>query len=193
MAGTLGEERAILEWLLGARLWVSRLGEWDVRRWWRTDGVLGPDGAYVGPRVLPRTHATGRARIVFAVARHACKERHPAEGIRHLFSLDPETEDRLDQLLVDKLADHGYWQPMMAKLEAVTAAVDPEAALLDAGLATEADLRFVAGLPLGPAERSLPIPATGDPTADLRRLIAGFVRSKPGALAVPCIAEGARR
>jgi hypothetical protein len=60
-----------LQPLLEARLWVARLGESDVHKWWRTDGILGSDGAFVGPRVLPRTHPTARARIAFAVAAHA--------------------------------------------------------------------------------------------------------------------------
>ena len=63
--------------LLEARLWIARLGESDVHRWWRSDGILGPDGAFVGPRVFPKTHPTGRSRIAFAVARHACDQRHP--------------------------------------------------------------------------------------------------------------------
>src|ERR1051325_8698553 len=110
--------------LLEARLWVARLGEGDVFRWWRTDGVLGPDGAFVGPRVLPMTHPTARARIAFAVARHACDERYPDAKARHLFRLYPEVEDRLDALLVERLGDREYWAGVMSKLEAVGAMSD---------------------------------------------------------------------
>src|SRR5688500_9528707 len=79
--------------LLRARLWVARLGESDVHSWWRPDGILGPDGAFVGPRVLPRTHPTARARIASAVAAHTCLERHPDREAMHLFKLTPEIED----------------------------------------------------------------------------------------------------
>lgn len=47
--GTTGSVNTSLEQLLTARLWIARLGEGGVNRWWRTDGILGPDGAYVGP------------------------------------------------------------------------------------------------------------------------------------------------
>ena len=52
-----------LDLLLRARLFVARMGERDVLKWWATDGILGPDGAFVGPRSLPKTHGTAEARI----------------------------------------------------------------------------------------------------------------------------------
>jgi hypothetical protein len=53
-AATLEQVNALK--LLQARLWVARLGERDMYGWWAAEGVLGPDGAFVGPRVLLVTH-----------------------------------------------------------------------------------------------------------------------------------------
>ena len=182
-----------LDQLLRTRLWVARLGESDVNRWWRTDGILGSDGAYVGPRVLPKTHGTGRARIAFAVARHACKERHPDPKALHLFRLDPETEDRLDAYLVERLDAFDWWSEILAQLEKVEKGADAAVALIEAGVVTEADLAHVRALDLGPDGRSLPIAPGGTPEETLRRLAAGFARSKTGELAVPYLREKGRR
>lgn len=171
--------------LLGLRLWVARLGESDVNRWWRTDGILGPDGAFVGPRVLPKTHGTGRARIAFAVARHACQERHPDRGAETLFLLDPEMEDRLDAYLVERLDAFDWWDGTLQKLEAIEKEQDAAAILLSAGLVDEEDVEYVRGLALGPDDRSLSIEPGRDAAQTLRRLAAGFARSKPGEFAVP--------
>jgi hypothetical protein len=175
--------------LLKARVWVARLGESDVNGWWRTDGILGPDGAFVGPRVLPRTHATARARLAFAVAAHSCLERHPDREAMHLFKLTPEIEDRLDQLLVDLLGDADFWKPLMKGLEAVTKESETTSVLRQSGVVTDTDLTYVARLKLGPAERSLPITASTSGEA-LNRLAAGFARSASGKLAVPFLSLG---
>src|SRR5712692_8552377 len=95
-AATIEPAELHIEWLLLARLWIARIGETDGQGWWRTSAMLGSEGAFVGPRVLPITHATARARIVFAVAAHACAERYPDPKAAHLFRLDARTEDRLD-------------------------------------------------------------------------------------------------
>ena len=180
---TLVDVRQLLE----ARLWVARLGESDTNRWWRTDGILGPDGAFVGPRVLPKTHGTGRARIAFAVARHASDERHPDPKAHHLFRLDPETEDRLDQHLVDSLDDFDFWAAILAKLEKLDRESNLEAELKDAGVAMSEDLGYVEKRSFGPDDRSLPLEIGSSPDQTIRRLVAGFTRSKPGELTVPYI------
>ena len=171
--------------LLNARLWIARLGESDVFSWWRTDGILGPDGAFVGPRVLPLTHPTARARIAFAVAAHTCGQRYPDPVAVHLFRLDPMTEDMLDALLVDRLDDQAFWQGTMSGLESLKSGEDPAEALLQNGIVTSADLEYVGKLKLGPDRRSLPIPAGASSEETVRRLAAGFVRSVRGSLAVP--------
>jgi hypothetical protein len=172
--------------LLAMRLWVARLGESDVKSWWRTDGILGPDGAFVGPRVLPRTHSTARARIAFAVAKQACLDRHPDREAMHLFELTPEIEDRVDQLLVDRLGNAAFWEPLMARLESVTKESETALVLREAGVADE-DLTYVSSLKFGPAQRSVPI-AASTPENVLSRLAAGFARSEPGKLVVPFLA-----
>jgi hypothetical protein len=182
-----------LDGLLTARLYVARLGESDVNRWWRTDGILGSDGAFIGPRVLPRTHGTARARIAFAVARHGCQERHPDPGAQHLFQLDPETEDRLDAHLVQRLDAFDWWAAILAQLEKITKDADTGAVLLTAGVVGAADLTQVRALDLGPDGRSLPVARGATPGETFRRLAAGFVRSKPGELAVPYLRQKGRR
>lgn len=171
--------------LLRARLWIARLGESDVNRWWRTDGILGPDGAFVGPRVLPKTHPTARARIAFAVARHACSERHPDPDAKSLFRLDPSIEDRLDALLVEMLADTDFWGDAMSQLESLEAGADTASVLTDAGIVTDEDVGAVFRLALGPDNRSIAITPAPDAPATIRSLAAGFVRSSPDCLAVP--------
>ena len=173
--------------LLEARLWVARLGENDVKRWWRTDGILGKDGAFVGPRVLPKTHGTGRARIAFAVARHACNERHPDPKVRHLFRLDPETEDRLDAYLVEGLDKFDFWREILEKLEGLGPKVDIKTILKEAGVVQDEDLAYVGKRALGPDARSLPLDAGATSDETVRRLAAGFARSQAGELAVPFI------
>lgn len=176
--------------LLATRLLIARLGESDVNRWWRTEGILGRDGAFVGPRVLPKTHPTARARIAFAVARHACDDRYPNKAVCHLFRLDPETEDRFDAMLIAKLEDFEFWGQMVDRLEAISGETDVRSTLTTAGIATKEDLKLVEGSELGPGGRSLEVPRGEDLDDNIRRLAAGFVRSNPGGLAVPYIRNG---
>jgi hypothetical protein len=182
-----------LDGLLTARLYVARLGESDMNRWWRSDGILGSDGAFVGPRVLPKTHGNGRARIAFAVARYACQERHPDPVAQHLFRLDPETEDRLDAYLVESLDAFGWWATILAQLEKIKKDADPAAVLFDVGIVSAADLTYVRTLDLGPDGRSLPVAPGATPDETFRRLAAGFARSRPGDLAVPYLRGKGRR
>lgn len=171
--------------LLKARLYVGRLGEADVQGWWQTDGVLGADGAFVGPRVLPLTHPTARARIVLAAAAHACSERHPDQKALHLFRLGPSTEDALDALIGSRLSDREFWTEAMLQLEAILGSSDPAQVLASGGIVREEELRLIEKLSLGPGGRSLPIPPAEEPDATLRRLAAGFVRSTHRSLVVP--------
>jgi hypothetical protein len=179
-----------LDLLLRARLWVARLGESDVHGWWRTNGILGEDGAFVVPRVLPKTHPTARARIAFAVARHGCDERHPDPKVLHLFRLTPEVEDRLDALLVERLGDEAFWGGLMPKLESIKAGADTGAVLAESAVVTDGDLQRAREAAVGPDARSLRLEAQSADEA-VRRLAAGFIRSQPKALAVPYIELGA--
>lgn len=181
--GALAEDEA--HRVLVARLYIARLGEADVQGWWQTDGVLGSDGAYVGRRVLPLTHATARARVVLAVARHACGERHPDPSARHLFSLGPTAEDMVDALLAQRLSDQAFWSELLPHLEALDRHADLRQVLTASGIVREEDLKVIEPLPLGPGGRSLPTPSGSDTDETLWRLTAGFVRSTHRNLVVP--------
>ena len=186
--GVLTEDEA--HQVLVARLCIARLGEADVQGWWQTDGVLGSDGAYVGRRVLPLTHATARARVVLAVARHACGERHPAPTARHLFSLGPRAEDVLDALLAQRLSDQAFWSELLPRLEALDRHAEPRQVLTASGIVRQEDLKLIEALSLGPGGRSLPTPFGNDIGDAVRRLTAGFVRSTHRNLVVPILRDG---
>jgi hypothetical protein len=63
-----------LEHLLKLRLLVARFGEMDQSRWWNTRGVLGPFGEMALKRGFPKTRSFARARLVFGVAAHRCRD-----------------------------------------------------------------------------------------------------------------------
>jgi hypothetical protein len=65
-----------LAWLMRLRTVVARLGEMDLARWWNSNGQLGPQGASVLRRGLPRTHYFAQARSVCMVAAVGCAFRH---------------------------------------------------------------------------------------------------------------------
>lgn len=176
--------------LLEARLWVARLGEGDVLGWWRTDGVLGPDGAFIGPRVLPRTHSVGRARVAFAAAKQACQERYQSPEALHLFRLAPWVEDSFDAYLQESLADQEYWAECLSALEAITVGVKPGELLKGRQIVSDEAERVLTDLPLGPDGRSLPLPGAESISQLVELMAAGFARGSAGQLVVPYIAGG---
>ena len=133
--------------VLVARLLIARLGEADVQGWWQTDGVLGPDGAFVGRRVLPLTHPTARARVVLAVARHGCRERHPLPSALNLFSLGPSAEDVLDALLAQRASDQAFWSEFLPHLEAIDRHADTRQVLTTCRIVRDEDLKMIEALP----------------------------------------------
>ena len=174
-----------LEQIIDARLAVARLGELDAQAWWRSDGVLSDDGAFVGPRVLPRSHHNARARIIFAVASHACNERYPEPKAFHLFKLTPELEDQLDDYLQGKLGDDQFWDERARRLEKVQSGDAPESVFLDMSLISQDEISLIKRLQLGPGGQSLAIRKQNDPQKLIRLLTAGFIRSAPRQLVVP--------
>lgn len=178
---------AELQQLLVSRLWVARLGEGDVLGWWRTEGILGSDGAFVGPRVLAKTHRSGRARIAFAVAQYACRERYKDEGAIHLFRLDPWTEDALDTYIHERLADRDFWSKLFEPLEKVEGSVEPSTVLLEHHVVGNDAVASVKAEPLGPDGRSLRLPRAESRAEALRFMAAGFTRGAAGELVVPFV------
>lgn len=82
-----------LDLLLKLRLAVARFGESDNARWWKTDGVLGPQGRFVYERSYPITAPFAQAHVVFAAARKTCAEvPYPSEAYT-LWQLPADQED----------------------------------------------------------------------------------------------------
>jgi hypothetical protein len=67
-------------------LLTARPGESDVMRWWRTDGISGLDGVFVGPRLLTKTDPTGRTR-------------HPAMALAEIYLNHVQVPPRSDVLI----------------------------------------------------------------------------------------------
>src|SRR3954454_7199826 len=94
-----GSETEIdFEWLLKIRTVVARIGEMDLARWWNSTGQLGPQGASVLRRGLPRTHHFAQARSVFAVAAARCAQIFDPPGSVTLWRLTDPLEERLETL-----------------------------------------------------------------------------------------------
>lgn len=85
-----------LEHLLRLKLVVGRIGEMDLAQWWNTRGQLGPSGASVLRRGLPRTHYFAQARSVFAVAAQRCSDVFNPPGSITLWRLPPDVEEAFD-------------------------------------------------------------------------------------------------
>ena len=127
--------------------------------------------------------------MVFAVARHACTQRHPDPHAENLFKLNPVTEDQLDALLAEHLGETLWWQAIFSRLEAVVASDEPGPTLLKAEVVSNEDLSAVADCDLGPDGRSLVVPNDRPLAQIVGRLAAGFARSGAGSLVVPYLAE----
>ena len=173
--------------LLTARLLVARAGEFDALRWWPTEGVLAEDGAFVGGRVLPRTHWSGRARIAFAAARVACEERYPAETANHLFWMGPQMEDRFDLYLGQMKGETEAWEALFEPLEGVRTLANLESALRAAGVVTDDLLERLRAAPLGPGGRSLDLTGAAEDT--IACLAGGVLRGLERELVVPYTVE----
>jgi hypothetical protein len=87
-----------LEWLLKVRTVVARIGEMDLARWWNSNGQLGPQGASVLRRGLPRTHYFEQARSVCTVAAARCAQIFDPPGSVTLWGLTDPLEERLETL-----------------------------------------------------------------------------------------------
>jgi hypothetical protein len=106
-----------LDRLLKLRIIVARFGEMDLARWWNTKGQLGPLGAAAVRRGFPRTHHFARARAVFAVAAHRCKEVFDPPGCVTLWHLFEELEEEFDARWERWLDHASEWRPFFETIE----------------------------------------------------------------------------
>ena len=174
-----------LDLLLRLRLVVARCGEMDAAKWWNTQGMLGPRGASVLRRGLPRTHYFAQARVVFTVARARCAEWFNPPGSITLWSLPAEVEDQFEDRWQQWLDDTATWVPFFEKL------AQPSAggllATLESFQLLPPDTRTaVSGLRRSAESRAVQLPAQAQLTADrLALLAAAFSLGEVGVLAVP--------
>jgi hypothetical protein len=174
-----------LERLLKLRLTIARIGEMDVARWWNTNGQLGPLGAKVLARGMPRTHRFAQARSVFAVAAHRCREVFDPPKCVTLWELPGSMEEEFEAAWERWLDAAEGWTSFFESIEK-PASPDLAAFLRTLGLVAPGDLEALGRLKRAADGRAVPLPGvfTGS-DADVTLLALGFARSETGALAVP--------
>jgi hypothetical protein len=176
-----------LDHLLTARLVVARYGEMDVAKWWNTKGVLGRMGATLYGRGMPRTHLFAQARVVFEVAAVRCREVYQLPDAITLWNLPAEVEDSFHDRWHHWIAEQAKWQPLFAKLEAITGG-DLIAHLAAAGAITDTVRERVGALRRAADGRAVPVgKVTAIDDHAISLLAAGFARGESGKLAVPYV------
>lgn len=174
-----------LEHLLKLRVFVARIGEMDLAKWWNTNGQLGRYGDAAVRRGLPRTHSFAQARSVAAVAAHRCDEVFSLANTVTLWRLPASVEERYEARWEHWLDNAADWTAFFADVAALTSA-DLEAALRAFDLVTNESVAAVRAMETGPGGRSLPLPgAFTGARADLDMLALGFSRGSVGSLTVP--------
>ena len=174
-----------LEHLLKLRVVVARFGEMGRAGWWNTKGQLGPLGASVVRRGLPRTHYFAQARSVFAVAAHRCSEVFDPPGSITLWRLPQAIEEAFDARWEHWLDAAGDWPPFFEQVAALEGS-DLVAELQAFDLVAGGDLAALANLKTSAEGRAVPISTPFSGTdADVTMLALGFARGRVGALAVP--------
>ena len=113
-----------VERLFRLRLIVARFGEMDISRWWNTTNLLGQKGAAVVARGMPKTHAFGRARAAFAVARERCREIYNPQDAVTLWELPTEVESAFEERWSDWLDDPAPLADVFAAVSAMTLGAD---------------------------------------------------------------------
>lgn len=164
---------------------VARFGEMDRAKWWNTKGLLADLGKMALSRGFPKSHPLARARAVFSVAAHRCREVfEPPQGVT-LWKLPPEIEDQFEGAWAEWLDDVQSWEDFLGQLNSCNHADLLETLtalkLIDGSIVEEARK-----LKRAPDGRSVPLPrehAINDETIAL--LAAGFHRGEPSKLAVP--------
>jgi hypothetical protein len=174
-----------LDRLLKLRIIVARFGEMDLARWWNTKGQLGRLGAAAVRRGFPRTHHFARARAVFAVAAHRCKEVFDPPGCVTLWHLSEELEEEFDARWEHWLDHASEWQPFFETIERLQG-IDLLAAIRTCGILGDRDEEAFSRLRRSAEGRAVPLPGVFSATDDGVALLAiGFARGEVDALAVP--------
>jgi len=174
-----------LEWLLKVRTVVARIGEMDLARWWNSNGQLGPQGASVLRRGLPRTHHFAQARSVCMVAAARCAQIFDPPGSVMLWRLTDPLEERLETLWESWLDDAKSWQPFFERVAAIKG-TDLSACLSEFGLVTADDIAAARSLKKSTDGRSMQMPGLFDGSRKSVVMLAlSFGYGSPGNLVVP--------
>jgi hypothetical protein len=174
-----------LEWLLKVRTVVARIGEMDLARWWNSNGQLGPQGASVLRRGLPRTHHFAQVRSVCLVAAARCAQIFDPPGSVTLWRLTDPLEERLETLWESWLDDVESWRPFFERVAAIKAK-DLSACLSEFGLVTADDVATTRNLKKSTDGRSMQMPGLFDGSRKAVIMLAlSFGYGSPGNLVVP--------
>lgn len=134
-----------LAWLCKVRVAIGRMGEMDLYRWWNTDGQLGPFGARMMSRGLPRTHYFAQAKSVFAVATHRSTQVFNPPNCSTLWHLTDAIEDEFDAKWESWLDDAVNWRPFFEQVASVGSGSVPSV-LTSLGLVSDAEVGESEGL-----------------------------------------------
>lgn len=174
-----------LEWLFKVRTVVARIGEMDRARWWNTNGQLGPQGASVLRRGLPRTHYFAQARSVFMVAADRCAQVFDPPRCVTLWRLTDSIEERLDVLWEEWLDDAAAWRPFFEHVAAIET-TDVSSILQEFDLVSPPEIAKRNDIKMSPDGRSIQLPSLFDGDRETVVLLAlGFGAGAPGQLVVP--------
>ncbi len=179
------EQELDLAWLLKVRTVVARIGEMDLARWWNSNGQLGPQGASVLRRGLPRTLYFAQSRSVCMVAAARCAQIFDPPSSVTLWHLTDTIEDRLQTLWEGWLDDAKGWRPFFERVADIKA-MDLSASLAELNLVTEGDLAATRSLKKSSDGRSMQMPRLFDGShKSVAMLALSFGYGSPGNLVVP--------
>lgn len=183
--GSVQNQILDLEWLLKVRTVVARVGEMDLARWWNSNGQLGPQGASVLRRGLPRTHYFAQTRSVCMVAAARCTQIFDPPGSVTLWRLTDAIEEHLDVLWESWLDDAVSWRPFFERVAGLRS-TDVPVSLREFGLATDEEIDARRSLKKAVDGRSIQIPELFDGGRKTVAMLAlAFAAGSPGNLVVP--------
>ncbi len=179
------EQKLDLEWLLKIRTVVARIGEMDLARWWNSNGQLGPQGASVLRRGLPRTHYFAQTRSVCMVAAARCAQIFDPPGSVTLWRLTDAIEERLDVLWESWLDDARTWRPFFERIASLQS-TDVPLSLGEFGLVTAEEIDNGRSLKKSSDGRSIQVPELFDGRRQTVAMLAlCFAAGSLGNLVVP--------